>query len=115
MYQNSVKRIREISGKIIFYINEDKGLYSWKKYIPTEEQLEISKKNLKKYLKDTKFYLKFESFSGGCEIFSCDFKSVLQGVPMSEQVKNTLCVAVGGAKNKSKGTNPKRVKKSVYW
>ena len=27
----------------------------------------------------------------------------------------TECVAVGGARNKSKGTNPKRVKKSVYW
>ena len=25
------------------------------------------------------------------------------------------CVAMGGARNKSKGTNPKRVKKSVYW
>ena len=74
----------------MFYIDEDKGLYSWKKYIPTEEQLEIPKRNLKKYSRDTKFYPKFKSLSGGCEIFPCDFESVLQGVPMSEQVKDTL-------------------------
>ena len=29
--------------------------------------------------------------------------------------KHEKCVAVGGTRNKSKGTNPKRVKKSVYW
>ena len=33
----------------------------------------------------------------------------------AEQSRLLICVAVGGARNKSKGTNPKRVKKSVYW
>ena len=32
-----------------------------------------------------------------------------------EEDEEMECVAVGGARNKSKGTNPKRVKKSVYW
>ena len=45
----------------------------------------------------------------------CQHSFLKLGVCWRGSWLSSICVAMGGARNKSKGTNPKRVKKSVYW
>ena len=75
--------IKQLVETLIF---KDHDLQRWKRFIPTEKQLEIPKRNLESYEMQTQFYFGVSTLSGGYPISPSDFKSILTS-PLSEQVQ----------------------------